>query len=114
MRCGFILNLQHLIRAWNAACNWKGKARLLVPNGVFVASAMVFVGPCNNTAPIVLQLVGTLKALSDLTSYSEDFWMIFQNIHGLVISGNGIVDGQGPNVWKYNDHSGSVFPAVSN
>ncbi|KAF2313874.1 hypothetical protein GH714_018490 [Hevea brasiliensis] len=86
----------------------KGKATC--PEGIFVASSMVFGGPCKNTAPTVFQLVGTLKAVSDLSSYAEDFWMIFQNVNGLVVTGTGTVDGQGPNVWKYNNHEGSVFP----
>ncbi|XP_021692869.2 exopolygalacturonase clone GBGE184-like [Hevea brasiliensis] len=103
-------NALAFIQAWNAACNWRGKARLLVPRGIFVASSMVFGGPCKNTAPTVFQLVGTLKAVSDLSSYAEDFWMIFQNVNGLVVTGTGTVDGQGPNVWKYNNHEGSVFP----
>ncbi|KAJ9181879.1 hypothetical protein P3X46_005925 [Hevea brasiliensis] len=104
-------NALPFIQAWNAACNWRGKARVLVPRGDFVASSMVFGGPCQSTAPILFQLVGNLKALSDLSSYAEDFWMIFQNINGLVVAGTGTFDGQGPNVWKYNDHKGSVFPA---
>lgn len=111
-----VCSLQAFIQAWNAACNWKGKARVLVPKGAFVASSMVFGGPCKNKAPTVFQLVGTLKAVSNLSSYAEDFWMIFRNVNGLVITGTGTVDGQGPNVWKYNDHGdgGRVFPAVSN
>ncbi|XP_021594331.1 exopolygalacturonase clone GBGE184 [Manihot esculenta] len=106
-------NALAFIQAWNAACNWKGKARVLVPKGAFVASSMVFGGPCKNKAPTVFQLVGTLKAVSNLSSYAEDFWMIFRNVNGLVITGTGTVDGQGPNVWKYNDHGdgGRVFPA---
>ncbi|KDP27841.1 hypothetical protein JCGZ_18921 [Jatropha curcas] len=103
-------NALNFIKAWRAACDWRGKARLLIPAGEFLASEMVFAGPCKNTAPTIVQIVGTIKAVSDMSSYSEDSWMLFQNINGLIING-GIVDGQGPNVWKYHDGGGSVFPA---
>jgi galacturan 1,4-alpha-galacturonidase len=45
--------------------------------------------------------------------YEEDFWILFENINGLLVSGTGTVDGQGNAVWKYND-GGSRFPSVSN
>ncbi|EEF45581.1 Exopolygalacturonase clone GBGE184 precursor, putative [Ricinus communis] len=103
-------NALAFIQAWKATCNWAGNARLVVPGGEFLASSMVFQGPCKNPAPIV-QIIGTIKAVSDLSNYAEDFWISFEKVNGLIVTGTGTVDGQGQNVWKYNDGGGSIFPA---
>lgn len=104
-------NALSFIKAWKAACDYKGRARLLIPTGVYFASEMIFAGPCQNTAPTIVQILGTIKAVSDMSSYAEDFWILFQNVNGLIVTGSGTIDGQGTNVWKYNDGGGSVFPA---
>lgn len=103
------LLMQAFIKAFRAACTFKGPARVLVPNGNFVAGAMVFEGPC--AAPITFQFTGNVKAVTDPSSYSEDSWMLFENINGLVVAGGGTIDGQGQTVWKYND-GGAKFPMV--
>lgn len=106
--------LQAFIRAWRAACDWRGKSRLLIPRGTFLIGPTIFQGPCQGPAPKIVQIVGTLKAVSDLTDYEEDFWILFENINGLIVTGTGTVDGQGANVWKYNAGGSSIFPVVSN
>ncbi|XP_050216086.1 exopolygalacturonase clone GBGE184-like [Mercurialis annua] len=103
-------NALAFIQAWKATCNWGAKARLVVPRGVFLASAIVFQGPCKNPSPVV-QILGTLKAVSDMSNYAEDFWISFENVNGLLLTGTGVIDGQGQNVWKYNSGGGGSFPA---
>ena len=105
--------LQSFIRAWRAACNYRGTARLLIPMGTFLIGATIFQGPCLGPVPIKVQIAGTLKAVPDPSMYEEDFWILFENINGLLVTGTGTVDGQGNAVWKYND-GGSRFPSVSN
>ncbi|XP_011010959.1 PREDICTED: exopolygalacturonase-like [Populus euphratica] len=98
------------IRAWRAACNYRGTARLLIPMGTFLIGATIFQGPCLGPVPIKVQIAGTLKAVPDPSMYEEDFWILFENINGLLVTGTGTVDGQGNAVWKYND-GGSRFPS---
>jgi galacturan 1,4-alpha-galacturonidase len=96
-------NTQAFMKAWVAACHWKGKARLVVPKGDFLLGQVIFGGPCNGPTPIVVQIMGTLKAVTDLSEYSSAEWVTFESINGLVVMGGGTFDGQGAEVWKYND-----------
>ncbi|XP_065859527.1 exopolygalacturonase-like [Euphorbia lathyris] len=101
-------NALNFIKAWRAACDFNGKARLVFPKGEFHATETVFQGPCK--APIAVEIQGIIKAGSDISSYSEDFWLSFEKIVGLNVFGTGTIDGQGPNVWKYKEKGGSMFP----
>ncbi|XP_065859528.1 exopolygalacturonase-like [Euphorbia lathyris] len=101
-------NAVNFIKAWRAACDNPEKSTLLFPKGEFHATAAVFQGPCK--APIDVEIQGTILAGSDISSYSEDFWLSFEKIIGLNVSGNGIIDGQGPNVWKFKEQGASMFP----
>ncbi|GAB4851321.1 hypothetical protein Ancab_030616 [Ancistrocladus abbreviatus] len=96
-------NVEAFMEAWRAACQNPGKSRLLVPAGVFAVSAIIFGGPCKATPPIVFQLSGTLKAVTDISMYASPEWLLFEDIKGLVIFGGGAVDGQGPKMWAMND-----------
>ncbi|KAF5465442.1 hypothetical protein F2P56_015452 [Juglans regia] len=89
-------------RAWRAACGFKGRSRLLIPGGAFLLSEIVFAGPCSGPSPTIVQVIGTLKATTDIREYSSSEWVLFQSINGLVITGSGTFDGQGGAVWKYD------------
>ncbi|GAB2266697.1 hypothetical protein Dimus_001691 [Dionaea muscipula] len=95
-------NVEAFMEAWRAACHHPGKARFLVPPGVFVISAIIFGGPCQ-TSPIVFQLSGILRAVPDVSLYETAEWLLFEDVHGLVVLGGGTVDGQGQLLWQYND-----------
>ncbi|KAL8167168.1 hypothetical protein V2J09_008667 [Rumex salicifolius] len=90
-------------KAWVAACNHPGKARVVVPLGAFPLSQTPFSGPCKGISPMVVQIMGTLKGVSDLSMYTNDAWLFFQDINGLVVFGGGSIDGQGADAWQYND-----------
>lgn len=98
-----VRNLQPFKRAWRAACGFKGRSRLLIPGGAFLLSQIVFAGPCSGPSPTIVQVMGTLKATTDIREYSSSEWVLFQSINGLVITGSGTFDGQGGAAWKYND-----------
>ncbi|KAJ6430886.1 hypothetical protein OIU84_018401 [Salix udensis] len=70
--------------------------------------ATIFQGPCLGPAPIKVQIAGTLRAVPDPSMYEEDFWISFENINGLLVTGTGTVDGQGNAVWKYNVGDGGA------
>nr|TKS06591.1 hypothetical protein D5086_0000122290 [Populus alba] len=99
------------IRAWRAACNYRGTARLLIPMATFLIGATIFQGPCLGPVPIKVQIAGTLKAVADPSMYEERFsGSCLKTSNGLLVTGTGTVDGQGNAVWKYND-GGSRFPS---
>ena len=52
---------------------------------------------------MVMQISGTIVAVSDVSMYPSPEWLTFTDIDGLVVLGGGTVDGQGEKVWKYND-----------
>ncbi|KAF6173828.1 hypothetical protein GIB67_003829 [Kingdonia uniflora] len=94
---------QAFMKAWVAACHWRGNARLVVPLGTFLTGQVTFQGPCNSLNPIVVQVRGTIKAQTDISEYPSPEWFSFEEINGLVLTGGGTFDGQGPSVWPYND-----------
>ncbi|KAF3456273.1 hypothetical protein FNV43_RR00923 [Rhamnella rubrinervis] len=96
-------NTQAFMKTWIAACHHKGKARVVIPQGVFKLGPVVFAGPCTATSPLVVQVSGTLKADTDISLYDSAVWFSFEDISGIVITGSGNFDGQGKIAWKYND-----------
>ncbi|KAL6519803.1 hypothetical protein OROMI_032697 [Orobanche minor] len=95
---------QAFMHAWEAACNYVGSvARMVVPPGVYKLGQVVFQGPCKSRTPVVILLQGTVQAVSDVSAYPDQGWIQFEEINGLVLTGGGTIDGQGQNVWQYND-----------
>ncbi|KAL2945322.1 hypothetical protein RDABS01_006080, partial [Bienertia sinuspersici] len=93
------------IQAWRAACDGMGVTRVLIPPGRFVTGPVLFRGPCK--AKVTVELQGTVLANPDITLYSEPHVLMFENVDGVTLMGQGIVDGQGPKNWKINDCSKS-------
>lgn len=93
------------VNAFIAACKGpqaKGKTRLVVPQGVFLVSASIYQGPCTASS-IVVEILGTIKADTDISNYPDNAWLIFDSIDNMLITGSGRIDGQGEKVWEYND-----------
>ncbi|ERN07064.1 hypothetical protein AMTRI_Chr12g273480 [Amborella trichopoda] len=88
--------------AWKAACEWKGPSRLLIPEGTFLVGPVLFKGPCPSASPMVVQVKGKVKALTDMSKYPSDEWIVFQYVDGLVVTGGGTFDGQGASAWRLN------------
>lgn len=91
------------MKAWVDTCHWNGKSRLLVPRGTFSLGEVVFQGKCAGRDAKVVEIKGTLKALTDPSFFTSDYWILFELVDGIIIIGSGILDGQGASVWKYSD-----------
>ncbi|MCL7039892.1 hypothetical protein MKW94_001368 [Papaver nudicaule] len=90
------------VQAWNAACHHPGgNAMLVVPPGNYMLLPAVFQGPC--TGEVVVQVQGKVTGSDDVSEYSENQWILFENINGLVLTGGGIFNGNGADTWQYND-----------
>ncbi|CAA7398465.1 unnamed protein product [Spirodela intermedia] len=100
---------QAFMHAWKDACGAaEGEPRVLVPEGTFMVSPVVFQGPCKSPA-VVFQVAGTVVASEDLSEFSDDAWIEFDHVDGLLLTGGGKFDGRGSSAWQYNDckHSSS-------
>ncbi|KAJ0092690.1 hypothetical protein Patl1_24992 [Pistacia atlantica] len=112
-------NRRAFVHAFQAACQHPGKARLIIPRGTFVVGPVTFMGPCKNTAPLSVHIQATIKASTDISLYpgEGEEWINFNGINGLIVTGTGTLDGQGPAAWKYrdsgksNDDPGQRLPA---
>ncbi|GKV31436.1 hypothetical protein SLEP1_g40122 [Rubroshorea leprosula] len=97
----------NFIRTFKAACNFHGNAMMVIPQGNFLIGPVIFQGPCFNPSPLIIQVVGIVKGHPDISEYTggadASDWITIQSVDGLIITGSGTFDGQGPQVWKYND-----------
>ncbi|GFP80633.1 polygalacturonase [Phtheirospermum japonicum] len=98
------------IKAWATACHTVGPAKVLIPKGQFVASEVVFAGPCLANKPIVIEIQGNVMAYDDLSSYSGGAWIMVQRVDGVVITGGGTLNGRGEAAWPYNSKGGPSLP----
>ncbi|KAL3517411.1 hypothetical protein ACH5RR_020000 [Cinchona calisaya] len=101
------------IKAWNAACKSGAPAKLLFPQGTFVAGEVVFQGPCNTQTPIIIEIQGTILSSTDLSVFTQGVWISIENVNGVIVTGEGTLDGQGSSVWQYAGGDGSGLLPVS-
>ncbi|CAF1915359.1 BnaC02g23310D [Brassica napus] len=103
-----------LQKAWDSACNGSSKiGSVYVPAGkVFLLSSLHFTGPCK-LKPLIFTIDGEMKAQSDPNKWQKGEngiipWLIFDRVEGLVLSGRGLLDGQGKGWWDIHcrDHPG--------
>ncbi|KAJ8429328.1 hypothetical protein Cgig2_026558 [Carnegiea gigantea] len=90
------LNGLALGRAWNAACQSNspgGVARLVIPKGQYEVGPALFHGPCNSSVTVDIQ--GTLTPNPNGSIYPESYWLLFEDVAGVTITGTGTIDGQG-------------------
>ncbi|KAF5460093.1 hypothetical protein F2P56_019988 [Juglans regia] len=96
-------NSEPFLKAWKEACEWKGRARVLVPQGkIFMVNSIMFEGPCEGHE-MEFVISGTLKAPTDPSKFLTENWINFRYIDNLTVSGSGTLDGQGKVAWPYND-----------
>ncbi|CAA0816123.1 Pectin lyase-like superfamily protein [Striga hermonthica] len=94
-------NAQAFMRAWNDACKYGGRSRVWIPRGTFLLGSVLFEGDCNGSMAFLIK--GTLKARTDGPNLFADTWIGFRYVADLTVKGGGILDGQGPAAWAYND-----------
>ncbi|XP_052196117.1 probable polygalacturonase At3g15720 [Diospyros lotus] len=91
---------QAFAKAWTAACGSKSDNTVVVPAGKnFLVRPLQFQGPCKSSS-IKFQVMGKITAPSKNNfGAGKDNWLVFTNIDGLVVSGNGQIDGNGQAWW---------------
>ncbi|KAK6124921.1 hypothetical protein DH2020_041332 [Rehmannia glutinosa] len=99
---------QAFLKAWKAACQAQVNSTtvpvVLVPTKqTFLLSPLTFNGPCKSSRIYMLvsgNIVAPLKTA--WTGKQINAWIIFSNVNGLVMKGNGVIDGQGSSWWPAN------------
>ncbi|KAL6630018.1 hypothetical protein ACP70R_029783 [Stipagrostis hirtigluma subsp. patula] len=89
-----------ILEAWKNACGATGTQKILIPQGNFLTGALELSGPC--TSQIIIRLDGNLLGTGDLNAYKKN-WIEVMHVEHFGINGRGIIDGQGPLVWKNNE-----------
>ncbi|KAL0453034.1 UNVERIFIED_CONTAM: Exopolygalacturonase [Sesamum latifolium] len=89
-----------MIRAWKAACNSNGAAKLLIPRGEFAAGEVLFAGPCRAKKPITIEIQGNLLAYEDPSAYTGGAWIMLEKVDG-ALKGGGTINGRGKMLWQY-------------
>uniref|UniRef100_A0A803P7W5 Polygalacturonase n=1 Tax=Cannabis sativa TaxID=3483 RepID=A0A803P7W5_CANSA len=105
-------NSKAFVDVWNQACAYSGRGVVLIPEGTYYASSMVFNGPCKGQT--LFSIKGILKAPIDKKDWvGLESWISFRYIVNLEISGGGSFDGQGSYAWPYNDCQTNPPPPTS-
>lgn len=102
--------------AWLAACNNPTPAKVVIPEGEFLTGPVVFQGPCK-AKPITVEVLGTVRATTDISEYTSGEWFMFEYIDGLILTGTGTFHGSGETAWQYNNCANNnrcqMLPTVS-
>ncbi|KAJ6966168.1 hypothetical protein NC652_003909 [Populus alba x Populus x berolinensis] len=92
-------NNKAFLKAWSEACQWHGKAMVLIPRGVYILDSVLFLGECNGY--MAFNLKGILKPKGSLQT--SDQWITFRYIKGFFLGGGGTLDGEGYKHWNRHD-----------
>ncbi|KAF8702471.1 hypothetical protein HU200_032849 [Digitaria exilis] len=100
------VSLKAFEAAWAAACGAKGSSASMVvpPQRSFLVGPVSFQGPCAS-GRITVQIQGRIvappsSAVSTWSRARNDYWLMFNRVDGLTVTGNGIIDGNGPSWWS--------------
>ncbi|KAH9666621.1 putative polygalacturonase [Citrus sinensis] len=98
---------QAFLKAWKSICGSKSNAPpLLVPAGkTFLLNPVSFQGPCKSSS-INVQIQGNIVAphSSAWDGHDKKKWLLFSNVNGLTVNGNGKIDGKGASWWSNKQH----------
>ncbi|CAL1407762.1 unnamed protein product [Linum trigynum] len=89
--------------AWDIACSQTESVILVAPAGYrFIVHSTIFTGPCQTG--LIFQIDGTIMAPDGPRSwpkYSDKRqWLVFYNVTGMTMQGDGVVDGRGHKWWE--------------
>ncbi|KAH7547393.1 hypothetical protein FEM48_Zijuj01G0305000 [Ziziphus jujuba var. spinosa] len=91
---------QAFLKAWETVCGAASDTTptLIIPEGkTFLLKPLTFEGPCGSTT-IHVQVGGDIIApseLSDWDGFDPENWIVFRDVNGLTVDGNGQIDGKG-------------------
>ncbi|XP_042054739.1 polygalacturonase-like [Salvia splendens] len=99
--------------AWAKACSSSAEVNFVVPkNRNFLVKQIKFSGPCKSG--IAMQIGGAIIASDDRSDYSKDrrHWIVFHGVENLVVSGGGVVNGNGKIWWQNSCKTNKANPCT--
>ncbi|KAJ4828436.1 hypothetical protein Tsubulata_049363 [Turnera subulata] len=101
---GVANDTQAFIDAWEIACSFKRRTRIVIPAGYsFLVHPVTLGGPCKSR--VTLDISGTILAPKDPASWkglNPRKWLYFHGVNHLTVEGGGTINGQG---WLWWAHS---------
>ncbi|XP_065856633.1 polygalacturonase [Euphorbia lathyris] len=88
--------------AWKEACSSSQGAVIVVSGDkTYRIKQIRFKGPCKSS--IMIQIYGSIEASDAREDYEKDtrHWIVFDRVQNLLVTGGGIIDGNG-NIWWKN------------
>ncbi|KAL5100221.1 hypothetical protein RYX36_004548 [Vicia faba] len=107
------------LKAWQEVCASQDNPTLIIPkNKTFFLQPLRFQGPCK-CATLKVELSGTIIAPKNMEDWKwaedkETAWIRFEGINGLVVNGEGQINGQGAPWWKEYPNDESKRPSAIN
>ncbi|XP_058775363.1 probable polygalacturonase At3g15720 [Vicia villosa] len=106
------------LKAWNDVCTSQDDPTLIIPkNKTFFLQPLRFQGPCKS-ATVKVELSGTIIAPKNMEDWKwaedkETAWIRFEGINGLVVNGEGQINGQGAPWWEKYPNDESKRPSAT-
>ncbi|PRQ37152.1 putative polygalacturonase [Rosa chinensis] len=96
------------LNAWKTLCE-TGQTLNIPAGKTFVVKPLQLVGPCKSNN-VGIQIDGNIVGPSTLSEWADackigQCWLCFLNVKGLVIKGEGLINGNGPIWWKQETQS---------
>ncbi|XP_050909442.1 probable polygalacturonase At3g15720 [Lathyrus oleraceus] len=105
------------LKAWQDVCTSKDNPTLIIPKDkTYFLQPLTFQGPCKS-ATVKVELGGTIIAPKNIEDWKwaenkEISWIRFERINGLVVNGEGKINGQGAPWWKTYPNNESKRPSA--
>ncbi|XP_042399054.1 polygalacturonase At1g48100-like isoform X1 [Zingiber officinale] len=105
--------------AWKAACEVESATLLVPADGVFMLTSTIFSGPCQ--PGLVFQVDGVIMPPDGPNCWpkkdSKRQWLVFYELEGMTLGGEGTVEGNGEEWWKlpckpHRGPNGSTLPGT--
>lgn len=94
---GLSNDTQAFKEAWEMACSFRGRTRIVIPAGYnFLVHPVDFGGPCKSK--VTLDISGTIVAPEDPAAWkglNHRKWLYFHGVKHLTVEGGGTVNGRG-------------------
>ncbi|PRQ37154.1 putative polygalacturonase [Rosa chinensis] len=105
---GIADDTEAFLNAWKTLCE-TGQTLNIPAGKTFVVKPLQLVGPCKSNN-VGIQIDGNIVGPSTLSEWADackigQCWLCFLNVKGLVIKGEGLINGNGPIWWKQETQS---------
>ncbi|KAL4570190.1 hypothetical protein LXL04_025841 [Taraxacum kok-saghyz] len=99
--------------AWKQACATESGVLLVPPDRTYLVNATRFKGPC--AQDLIIQIDGKIVAPDEPKNWdprNPRIWLYFSNLDGVVLQGDGVIDGSGKKWWAASCKKNKTKPCV--